>query len=1035
MKARNWKIRVGVFCLWLGIVCTCPAETIYVDGGGGGDFERIQDAVNDANDGDTVVVADGTYTGEGNRDINFRGKAITLRSENGPADCIIDCEGSDSEHHLGFHFRGAEGPDSVLDGFTITGGYHEEAGGILCTTVSIHDLRPSNPTIVNCVITNNRGMNAGGIRSDSYCEPLISNCVISDNIGTYTGGVSFADECTVTISNCVVRNNSGSSGGGIRTGGARCHGTISNCLISGNSSSAGAGGVDWWAYGGSVTIINCTIADNTGRGGILIGGGGNPTGLITNCIVWGNRGELGGSQIHVWEITPEVTYCDVEGGWPGEGNIDADPLFVDADGPDNVVGTADDNLRLLGGSPCLNAGSNAAVPPSLTTDLDGNPRIANGTVDMGAYEGPNQGLVVIPQSLVIPEGGTNSFTVALGLDPAGTVLVSVAVESGDPDITVESPAILTFNSSDYSLPQPVTVAAAEDDDYLNSSAAVSVSAPGFAAITVAAAEDEDDHILYVDVDAQGLGTGANWANASQLLQDALEAAREYPTINEIRVARGTYRPDRGHHQSPGSRIHSFEMVNGVALKGGYAGWGEPDPNERDIRRYETILSGDLNGDDARVTDPCDLLTEPTRADNSHHVVIGFDFVDSHHQITAVLDGFTITGGNADGNYHWPPDDWAFGGGFCNRYREGPAITNCTFTANTAGGGGAIYGGNGLVADCIIIHNAAGFSGGGLSGYSGSINNSTINNNFAGYCGGAIDMDERGSPLDNCLISNNTAAEGGAIYNENCEPEISNCTFMDNSADLGGAIYNRVYDTYACPMLRNCSFIRNAATDQGGAMYNDYAFPTLVNCLFVGNSANLGGGVANYQGTELTLANCTFAANSASNGRALACTSYDPQYPYPSYFRLTNCILWDGGDEIWNNDGSTIAVTHTDVRGGWSGAGNIDVDPLFADPDNDDYHLKSQAGRWDVNEGRWTMDDVTSPCIDAGDPISPIGLEPFPNGGIVNMGAYGGTTEASKSYFGGPPCEVIVAGDINGDCEINFLDFQLMALHWCEDNNP
>ncbi len=79
-----------------------------------------------------------------------------------------------------------------------------------------------------------------------------------------------------------------------------------------------------------------------------------------------------------------------------------------------------------------------------------------------------------------------------------------------------------------------------------------------------------------------------------------------------------------------------------------------------------------------------------------------------------------------------------------------------------------------------------------------------------------------------------------------------------------------------------------------------------------------------------------------------------------------------------------------------------------------------------------IDDVMSPCIDAGDPMSPIGYEPFPNGGIINMGAYGGTAEASKSYFGQPPCETIVAGDINGDCKVNFLDFRLLALHWLEE---
>jgi hypothetical protein len=132
-----------------------------------------------------------------------------------------------------------------------------------------------------------------------------------------------------------------------------------------------------------------------------------------------------------------------------------------------------------------------------------------------------------------------------------------------------------------------------------------------------------------------------------------------------------------------------------------------------------------------------------------------------------------------------------------------------------------------------------------------------------------------------------------------------------------------------------------------------------------------------------------------------------------------------------------------------GPGNIDVDPCFAelghwnpnstpaDANDDfwvdgDYHLKSQAGRWDANEGRWTTDEVTSLCIDAGDPASPIGLEPFPNGGIINMGAYGGTAEASKSYFGKPPCETIVAGDINGDCKVDFRDFAFMAFHWLEE---
>ncbi|MCJ7423370.1 hypothetical protein MUP01_03770, partial [Candidatus Bathyarchaeota archaeon] len=163
--------------------------------------------------------------------------------------------------------------------------------------------------------------------------------------------------------------------------------------------------------------------------------------------------------------------------------------------------------------------------------------------------------------------------------------------------------------------------------------------------------------------------------------------------------------------------------------------------------------------------------------------------------------------------------------------------------------------------------------------------------------------------------------------------------------------------------------------------------------------------------------------------------------------ITNCTVWENSPDQINGG---AAVTYSNIQGGWSDTGNISANPHFAGPGHwdpngtpqdakddfwvdGDYHLKSQAGRWDASEGRWMIDHVTSPCIDAGDPLDPIGLEPFPNGGIVNMGAYGGTGEASKSYLGTPPCEIIVAGDINGDCEVNFEDFRLIALHWLQEH--
>ncbi|MCF7973408.1 MAG: hypothetical protein K9N55_06305 [Phycisphaerae bacterium] len=133
--------------------------------------------------------------------------------------------------------------------------------------------------------------------------------------------------------------------------------------------------------------------------------------------------------------------------------------------------------------------------------------------------------------------------------------------------------------------------------------------------------------------------------------------------------------------------------------------------------------------------------------------------------------------------------------------------------------------------------------------------------------------------------------------------------------------------------------------------------------------------------------------------------------------------------------SDVTIDHSDVFGEfWPGPGNINVAPAFVDPDHSDYHLQSQAGHWDAMTGDWMADQATSPCIDAGCQADPIGHEPFPNGGIVNMGFYAGTAQASRSYFNGPVCETIVAGDINGDCLVDFKDFALMAGHWAEDNS-
>ncbi|MHC4744069.1 MAG: hypothetical protein ACYS8Z_19295, partial [Planctomycetota bacterium] len=544
------------------------------------------------------------------------------------------------------------------------------------------------------------------------------------------------------------------------------------------------------------------------------------------------------------------------------------------------------------------------------------------------------------------------------------------------------------------------------------------------------------------------------------LQDALPFA---VSGDEIRVAQGVYRPDEFVlYDKPNlGREETFELINGVTLKGGYAGHGEADPNARDVELYETILSGDRDGNDVELADPRDMIGEPSRAENCYHVVTAVD-TDAN----TVFDGFTISGGNADLDWE---HEW--GGGMILNSAD-PVIRNCTFRRNSActyergsAGGLSSGGGRPTLIGCTFIENVAdteirdhgGGNGGAVCGGNLTFIDCRFIRNFAaGNDGGAMCLGGENT-LTNCLFLENSARwYGGAVHSYD-EVTVTGCTFIGNEAVTGNA--GAMYTILGSARFSDCTFIGNRSGRAGGALQLGSMAKLLVNCLFAGNVAKgSGGGIFISPSGERALINCTFAGNRALIGRALASGSHNEHI---SSIGLANCILWNGGDEIAVYDGSATTIAYTNLQGGQAsiydpcntvvwGSGNIDIDPCFADPGywdlngtpddaNDDswvdgdYHLKSQSGRYDGNDGRWTMDDVTSACIDAGDPMSPIGTEPFPNGGIVNMGAHGGASEASKSYFGKAPCETIVAGDINGDCIIDFRDFAIMALHWCESN--
>ncbi|MHC4640871.1 MAG: right-handed parallel beta-helix repeat-containing protein [Planctomycetota bacterium] len=1250
-------------------------------------IQYLQEAIDAAACGDTLIVSAGTYNG----DINFNGKNIRVFSMN-PDDpnivALTIIQGTGAGPVV--TFSGSESQSCVLDGLTITDGNTTGDGGGICgngTEATIANcvitnnhadgagggVSNCNGTIVGCTITDNTAYSGGGI--SGFNSPiLIEDCLISGNsairygggvflegyAGPGFGGVPQARQCLITentagengggissfIDHLVVTNCSFSgnyckfNGGGMAVGGSNT--TVSNCTFSDNSVNAGGGGM--WNYyssplvvdcifrgnsanfgGGmentssqsSPTLTNCTFIGNTAirdgggmrnrytntptltnclfsgnladrhGGGIRNERSSSPTftnctfrgnsaentcggisnhhdsnPVLTNCILWGNTDNAGMSEDEAAQIqsgTPIINYSCIKG-WTGFlggiGNIGIDPCFVELGywDPNGTPADANDDFwidgdnHLLPDSPCIDAGDNTAVPPSLVKDLDGNPRIMNGAVDMGAFEfqGPRN--------------------------------------------------------------------------------------------------------FYVDDDAAGANNGLSWANAFNCLQDALAVA-QYG--DEIWVAQGIYKPDQGDGIIPGDREATFQLFSGVTVKGGYAGAGTPDPNARDIEEYETILSGDLDGNDIAVNDPYDLRNEPTRAENSYHVVRS-TWTDE----SAVLDGFTVTGGNSNGPYF----EYSNGGGMFNDYSSSK-VSNCTFIRNNHGGIANFYNNTPTLTNCTFIGNDLGVSNhdssstlrnctfignrkgiesyGGITtltncifsgnrwvaffDYSNSkpiLMNCTFsgNTNVIGVDGGAIATltncilwgnerlqydydgeliinysciqgwtgglggtgnidadpcfidpgywDLNGTPADAnddfwvdgdyhllldspCIdTGNNTAVPPSVLTDLDGKPRIIGDTVDMGAYEFWGPVYvdddaqndpgpgdpqvsdplengteDHPFDTiqeaidlsvdwytvlvrqgsYFEPaggstvdflgknitlksedptdwdivdntIIRsyvqfsgtedtNCKFTGFKIRNLEGAIYGNHTHATISHCNISGNGPC---GATVIKDCDGTISNCLITDNTTffycgvypvvfgCNGLIKNCTIANNESGLSvGTATIENCIIYNNtGSQLAVTNGNTVDISYSIVQDGLAGVvgdghvnwgpGNINTDPCFVrlgywgmgEPAliEGDYHLRSEGWRWNTEGKSWTYDFVTSRCVDAGNPGSPLRDELMsvprdPNNvwGInlrINMGAYGGTGQASM-----PPHDWALLADLNNDGMTNFVDFAYQTQDW------
>lgn len=535
-------------------------------------------------------------------------------------------------------------------------------------------------------------------------------------------------------------------------------------------------------------------------------------------------------------------------------------------------------------------------------------------------------------------------------------------------------------------------------------------------------------IIYVDDDASTGGDGLSWATAYRFLQDALAVA---------------------------------------------------EPNAWDVALYEIVLSGDLAGDDVLEADPCDLVEDPnegywarpsnltywcllmesTRKENCLHVVDA----SGAREETATLDGFTICGGQSFNPPYW--------------------LTHINFDNYDYGGGIFNEGGKLCLRSCVITENASIADGPGIYCKGGTLEliDCCMTANYSHYSGQCMGNDDSEVLIKGCLFEEyfpyprRSAAEGW-IINYDGSLEVTDCRFLNHSEfdegttiklDNSTAVFDQcvfsghvegVIEADTNLVITRSWFENNRGSDGVAIKVASSGHDFLISSsVFVGNQ----GGTTVYAFSSrlenIKINNCVFSENNSPyRGGGIQCDAN---------VIVSNCIFWHNyaplgsdiymyeSDLTYNSLESIISLEcHESCSTSYlEGNGNVFGDPCFVDPGywdvndtpddpNDDfyvsgnYHLKSQAGHWDPNSESWVCDDVTSPCIDTGSPNSPIMYEPFPNGGVVNIGAYGGTVEASRSYFGKPVCETIIAGDINGDGRVDHLDLAILSGHWLEQGD-
>ncbi|UCC30456.1 MAG: hypothetical protein JSU86_19935 [Phycisphaerales bacterium] len=627
---------------------------------------------------------------------------------------------------------------TVLDGFTVTGGNANgigepyDAGGGMYTSAG-------SPTLANCTLTGNSAQDGGAMYSHSSSATLI-NCRFSGNTAGGSGGGVYNWNSNPTVANCTFSGNSAWVGGGMWNNSYSSL-TLANCVFAGNMAGYGAGVTN--NSHSSPTLTNCIFTGNRAgvRGGAMYNSdNSDPT--LTNCIVWGDAATTG-AEIYNYDgsSTPTVTYSDVQGGYGGEGNIDEDPLFVDADGPDGVVGTADDNLRLLAGSPAINAGTNSPPGGLPATDLDGNPRIMHGIVDMGAYE-----------QLLVHNVTQDTFHAA----------IQFAIDDAQGGDVIEASPGVYHEAIDF-LGRAITLRSSDGPEV------TTIDASGLNTSVVKCVSGEGPGTL---LDGFTITGGAGSVDLPWRVGGGMYIRSSTPTVLNCMFTRNTADLGSGIYLQ-----YSNATVVGCTFSGHASGSG----------MYN-------DGSNAQVS-YC------TFRENAPSGMMNFHSSPTVTNCTFIGNGSTNTNGGGMGNWRSPSSstvaDCVFtgnvaehGGGIHSERGTSPTVVGCTFIGNTAlqSGGAMLLSGTStgptvVIANSTFAGNTAGRVGGalGVANDDLALTNCVFIGNTANDVGGGLIHSGGSATLTNCTFSHNLSNSRRGGVSCGGETVVTNCILWRNES--------------------------------------------------------------------------------------------------------------------------------------------------------------------------------------------------------------------------------------------------------------